>query len=115
MTDKERLETIKELVKKIESILYDEWRQQELTFLIESLYYAGHVDWLIQQAERGVEYDRYLISLEDNKHYVTGLEQQNKRYQEAINSIIEKAMFLVTNEEVYEAIQDAIKVLEEKE
>lgn len=46
---------------------------------------------------------------------VQELEKQNKRYQEAINSIIEKAMFLVTNEEVYEAIQDAIKVLEEKE
>lgn len=48
----ERLETIKELVKKIESILYDEWRQQELTILIESLYYDDHVDWLIKQAEK---------------------------------------------------------------
>lgn len=41
-------------------------------------------EWLIEQADRGVEYDRYLISLEDNKHYVTGLEQQNKRYREAL-------------------------------
>ena len=44
-------------------------------------------EWLIEQADRGVEYDRYLISLEDNKHYVTGLEQQNKRYREALSII----------------------------
>lgn len=67
MTDKERLETIKELVKKIESILYDEWRQQELTNLIESLYYADHINWLINRVEE--------------------LEQQNKRYREYLELI----------------------------
>ena len=67
MTDKERLEEIKELVKKIESILYDKWRQQELTNLIESLYYADHINWLINRVEE--------------------LEQQNKRYREALSII----------------------------
>lgn len=67
---KERLKEIKELVKKvkkIESILYDEWRWQELTNLIESLYYAGHVDWLINRVEE--------------------LEKQNKRYREYLELI----------------------------
>src|SRR5690606_24811392 len=73
MTDKERLEEIKELVKKIkkiESILYDEWRWQELTNLIESLYYADHVNWLINLVEK--------------------LEKQNKRYQKAIKECVER-------------------------
>src|SRR5690606_21955493 len=74
MTDKERLEDIKELVKKIESILYDEWRQQELTNLIESLYYADHINWLINRVEE--------------------LEKQNKRYREALE--------FYANEETYE-------------
>ena len=38
--------------------------------------------------------------------------EQNKRYRKAINNIIEKVMLFGTNEEVYEAIQDAIKALE---
>ena len=89
MTDKERLEEIKELVKKIESILYDEWRQQELIFLIESLYYIGHVDWLIQQAERVYElesdsYNAHLERLLDRK------EQEIERYREAIRECIER-------------------------
>ena len=67
MTDKERLEEIKELVKKIESILYDEWRQQELTNLIESLYYADHINWLINRVEE--------------------LEKQNKHYREYLELI----------------------------
>lgn len=45
------MEEIIEHVKKIESILYDKWQRQELTNLIESLYYADHVDWLIEQAK----------------------------------------------------------------
>src|SRR5690606_12503805 len=67
MTDKERLEEIKELVKKIESILYDKWRQQELTNLIESLYYADHINWLINRVEE--------------------LEKQNKHYREYLELI----------------------------
>ena len=48
---KERLEETKELVKKIESILCDEWQQQELTNLIESFYYDGRINWLINLVE----------------------------------------------------------------
>jgi len=70
MTDKERLEEIKELVKKIESILYDEWQQQELSNLIESFYYAERVNWLINLVEE--------------------LEKQNKRYQKAIKECVER-------------------------
>lgn len=55
MSDNERLEEIIEHVKKIESILYDKWQRQELTNLIESLYYAGHVDWLIEQAKEKIK------------------------------------------------------------
>ena len=101
---KERLEAIKELVKKIEkieSILYDEWRWQELTNLIESLYYAGHVDWLIQQAERVQElesdsYNAHLERLLDRK------DQEIERYREMLKSIIvseiEKALEVEENE-----------------
>lgn len=96
---KERLETIKELVKKIESILYDEWRQQELIFLIESLYYIGHVDWLIQQAERVHElesdsYNAHLERLLDRK------EQEIERYREVLEYIqreIRKAIYTPKN------------------
>ena len=73
---KERLKEIKELVKnvkKIESILYDEWRWQELTNLIESLYYAGHVDWLINR--------------------VGELEKQNERYREALTFYAEESNY----------------------
>ena len=64
---KERLEETKELVKKIESILCDEWQQQELTNLIESFYYDGRINWLINLVEE--------------------LEKQNKRYREALEAI----------------------------
>ena len=79
---KERLKEIKELVKKIESILYDEWRRQELTNLIESLYYAGHVDWLINRVEE--------------------LEKQNKRYREYLGLIREKGVQgrIISTEEI---------------
>ena len=67
---KERLEEIKELVKKIESIFYDKWQQQELTNLIESLYYDGRINWLINLVEE--------------------LEKQNKRYRKAIKECVER-------------------------
>jgi len=54
------------------------------------------IEWLIEQAER-----------------VQELEKENRRYREAINNINETAMLFGTSEEVYDAIQDAIKILEE--
>ena len=91
MTDKERLEETKELVKKIESILYDEWQQQELTNLIESFYYDGRVNWLINLVEE--------------------LEKQNKRYQKAIKECVERMNVggAGTRSFVYETLKKALE------
>ena len=40
------------------------------------------------------------------------LMEQNKRYRKVINNINEKAMLYGVNEEVYEAIKEAIRALE---
>lgn len=48
------------------------------------------IEWLIQQAERAQEYDRELISLEDNKHYVSEMLAKNKRYREALEFYADK-------------------------
>lgn len=53
------------------------------------------VEWLIQQAER-----------------VEELEKENRRYREAINNIIEKALLFGVDEQVFEAIKEAIRALE---
>jgi hypothetical protein len=74
------------------------------------------VDWLIQQAERVEKLEEERDEWKDTaqSYYMTNqeLREQNKRYRKAINNIIEKVMLFGTNEEVYEAIQDAIKALE---
>src|SRR5690606_19962105 len=89
---KERLETIKELVKKIESILYNEWRQQELTNLIESLYYADHINWLINRVEE-LEEERDEWKDTAQSYYMTNqeLKEQNKRYREAIERALDES------------------------
>ena len=86
---KERLEEIKELIKKIESILYDEWQRQELTYLIESLYYDDHIGWLINRVEE-LEEERDEWKDTAQSYYMTNqeLREQNKRYREALNTII---------------------------
>ena len=82
---KERLETIKELVKKIEPIIYDEWRQQELTNLIESLYYADHINWLINRVE---ELEKVIGDLDENVAAFETLwleeKRKNQRYKQAL-------------------------------
>ena len=85
MTDKERLETIKELVKKIESIIYDEWRQQELTNLIESLYYDDHVDWLINRIEE-LEKQR-----NERTQLLNAEVARNVRYKKVLEKIVNHA------------------------
>jgi len=65
--------------------------------------------FFIEQAERVQELENRL-KLYDF-WYRTAYEQ-NKRYRAAINNINEKAMLFGTSEEVYDAIQDAIKILE---
>ena len=88
---KERLEETKELVKKIESIVYDEWQQQELTNLIESFYYDGRINWLINLVEE--------------------LEKRNKRYQKAIKECVERmnAGGAGTRNFVYEKLSEALE------
>lgn len=103
MTDKKRLEEAKRMA---EMLRVETRLPHDFPFDL--------VDWLVEQAERVYElesdsYNAHLERLLDRK------EQEIERYREAINSIIEKVMLLGTNEEVYEAIQDAIKVLEDKE
>ena len=43
------------------------------------------------------------------------LMEQNKRYREVINNINEKAMLYGVDEQVFEAIKEAIRVLEGRE
>ena len=73
--------------------------------------------WLIEQAERVQELESKLNKQIEIGYKFEGevydLAKQNKRYREALNSII--AMLFRTSDEVYDAIQDAIKVLEEIE
>lgn len=105
MTDKERLETIKELVKKIESILYDEWRQQELTNLIESLYYADHINWLINRVE---ELENRIAN---DEHFVAEILEQNKRYREVINQIKNNIPLEFKHISEYEAKKNVIRLI----
>lgn len=88
------------------------------------------LSWLIEQAEKVEQleleindwraevqkwqqfYEESEESHLETKELLKSIVNQNKRYREAINNIIEKAMLFGTSEEVYDAIQDAIKVLE---
>lgn len=49
---------------------------------------------------------------EKYKRKTEKLEQQNKRYREVINNINEKEILYGVDEQVYEAIQEAIRALE---
>jgi hypothetical protein len=71
------------------------------------------VNWLINRVEE-LEEERDEWKDTAQYYYMTNqeLREQSKRYRKAINYIIEKVMLFGTNEEVYEAIQDAIKALE---
>jgi uncharacterized protein (UPF0335 family) len=71
------------------------------------------VKWLINRVEE-LEEERDEWKDTAQYYYMTNqeLREQSKRYRKAINYIIEKVMLFGTNEEVYEAIQDAIKALE---
>src|SRR5690554_4173165 len=75
------------------------------------------VEWLIQQAERVQELESELNKQIEIGYKFEGevydLAKENKRYREALNSII--AMLFRTGDEVYDAIQDAIKALEGEE
>ena len=80
---KERLEEIKDLLRltKKENFVED-------YYVLIKLFEYGHADWLIQQVERVEDNDQAIVDL--NKHVEeledenVDLEQQNKRYREAI-------------------------------
>lgn len=105
---KERLEEIKQTINHPN---YTEHNGQEEIYYMVS---DNDFNWLIQQAERAQEYDRELISLEDNKHYVSEMLAKNKRYREAIRECIERMNEggAGTRSFVYERL---IKVLEGEE
>jgi transposase-like protein len=71
------------------------------------------VKWLINRVEE-LEEERDEWKDTAQYYYMTNqeLREQSKRYRKAINYIIKKVMLFGTNEEVYEAIQDAIKAFE---
>ncbi|MEK3645850.1 hypothetical protein [Aeribacillus sp. FSL M8-0235] len=86
MNDKERLEEIKQKY---------QWAiKRSLANRIDD----SDIEWLIQQAER-----------------VQELEKENRRYRKVINNIIEKAMLFGVDEQVFEAIKEANRVLEGEE
>ena len=62
-----------------------------------------------ESAERVQELKQWVF---ETKPYIKSLEQQNKRYREVINNINEKAMLYGVDEQVYEAIKEAIKAVE---
>ena len=100
MSDKERLEEIK---KELEL----DW--SDISYVVNQV----DVKWLINRVEE-LEKEKDEWKYTAQSYYMTNqeLREQNKRYREAINNIIEKAMLFGTSEEVYDAIQDAIKALE---
>ena len=77
------------------------------------------------EIKSNIEYNRFgskIILTESEYNYLTQqaervqeLEEENRRYRKVINNINEKAMLFGTNEEVYEAIKEAIRVLEGEE
>ena len=71
------------------------------------------IEWLIQQAERAQEYDRELISLEDNKHYVSEMLAKNKRYREALEEIYELAEYDEYDNTLEQIVSEVEKALKE--
>lgn len=97
---KERLEEIKKHRDEADNST-DEYEFEKINF------YNLHVDWLIEQVERTIDYDNNLISLEDNKQYVSELIKQNKRYREAIKKGINATRY--TNPEVAYILAEALE------
>ena len=91
MTDRELLEEIIENVEEIMETPYVVRKEKAVEVGIK-LIMTGKVDFLLRK--------------------IDSLEEQNKRYREVINNINEKAMLYGVDEQVYEAIKEAIKALE---
>jgi len=87
---KERLEGIK---KRLSDPFLKLGRMSGKTQLFNDL------QWLIEQAERSIDYDNKLISIEDNKQYVSELLEQNKCYQKALELIKLKTLDIKENKD----------------
>ena len=109
MNNKERLEEIKTIV----NYLDGDFTAQAFGYEMKGQTILDDVKWLINRVE---ELEKEKDEWKDTAqyYYMTNqeLREQNKRYRKAIDYIIERVMLFGTNEEVYEAIQDAIKALE---
>src|SRR5690625_1262232 len=70
------------------------------------------INYLIKQAERSIDYDNKLISIEDNKQYVSELLEQNKRYREELDVIGEVINSVDDADEINDRI---LKSMEEDE
>ena len=66
----------------------------------------------LKERVQELEEDYKVRQVEYLEEHIDRLEQQNKRYREVINNINEKAMLYGVDEQVYEAIKEAIKALE---
>ena|SRR5690625_3939042 len=84
MTDKDRLKNAKLMA---EMLRVDTRLPHDFPFDL--------VDWLVEQAEQAIDYDNKLISIEDNKQYVSELLEQNKRYREALEFYANKINYLI--------------------
>lgn len=75
--------------------------------------------FFIKQAERvqELEEDKNALGnlVKETAKIAWNIEQQNKRYREVINNINENAMLYGVDEQVYEAIKEAIKAVEGEE
>ena len=102
------MEEIIEHVKKIESILYDKWQRQELTNLIESLYYAGHVDWLIEQAKEKIQLEERVKELEQEKAEKVEYwrKQHRKRANELDDAYFRIQLIEIQNQHYREALEE---------
>ena len=89
MTDKERLEEIKKHRNEADNST-DDYEFEKINF------YNLHVDWLIEQAERVQELEEHIDYLYDNNVHLKGdyrLQEQNKRYREAIEKGIKATRY----------------------
>src|SRR5690625_1789741 len=82
---------------RLDKIIYKAERTASLTRPPKPLVTIPDEDfeWLIEQAERSIDYDNKLISIEDNKQYVSELLEQNKRYREALEFYANKINYLI--------------------
>lgn len=95
MTDKERLEEIKQIRKNMQEYVnpdgsvedYPKYDEQALLIVDDS-----HLDWLIEQAELGIHNEQALINQEQSSDKeIERLRTENKHYRDIIQDFIDYA------------------------